>query len=136
MVLPLKKLVTFYMYVVSGTLLATAHYLSYLYVTTEEVLSPDDADSIMDDPKAICRLGIHLALQGIISAVIAYLIQLQLQAKLTLLIYSLPMLARVANYPVGELRRVHNGATVFMILIVVFYMFNYLHVVLDLVKVY
>lgn len=133
MVLPLKKLVTLYMYAVSGTLLAAAHYLSYIYVTTEESLTPHK-DSVMEDPESICRLGIHMAMQGIISAVIAYLIHLQLRAKIILLVYTLPMLARVANYPVNDLHRVHNFATVFTILIVVFYMFNYLHVVLDLVK--
>lgn len=34
------------------------------------------------------------------------------------------MCARVVNYPVEELHKVHNFSSVFMLLVVVFYLFN------------
>ena len=67
---------------------------------------------------------VHWCSPSITAAVIAYILGLHQWTKLTLLIYVLPMCARVVNYPVEELHKVHNFSSVFMLLVVVFYMFN------------
>ncbi len=61
---------------------------------------------------------------GIISAVVAYLLGLHHWTRLTLLIYVCPMLARMVNYPPAELHKVHNFASVFICLVIAFYIFN------------
>ncbi len=60
--LPLRKLVNFYMYIASAGFIATAHYLSFLYVEVEKKAEP--VESVFDDGESIYRLGVHLFAQG------------------------------------------------------------------------
>ena len=60
---------------------------------------------------------------GVIAAAAAYILGLHQWTKLALLIYVLPMCARVANYPTEDLHKIHNFSSVFMLLVVVFYLF-------------
>ena len=130
--LPLKKLITFYMYILSAVLLLGAHYMSFLYVEMEKT-SPI-VNCILDEAECVRRLGINLAVQGVISAVVGYLVGLKSWTKFTLLSYTLPMFARLASFPVEDLHRVHNFAAVFTLLLVVFFLFNQVPLVLDLLK--
>ena len=133
MVLPLKKLVSFYMYIVSAGLFALCHYLSLKFIEVEKSAEPGNV-SCLEDAECIERLGLHLAAQGIISAVIGYLINLKMWSKPLLLAYALPMLAKLLNFPTADLHRVHNFATIFSIMIVVAFLFNHIPFVLDLIK--
>lgn len=68
--LPLRKLVNLYMYIVSGILLGIAHYLSFLYVEAEKsnyVLAQAKGNEshkpLLEDSNMVLRLGSHLAAQ-------------------------------------------------------------------------
>lgn len=130
-VLPLKKLVSVYMFFLCAGLVFIAHLLSSLYVEEEQKLGEV---SVLEDHRSIQRLGFNMALQGAIVSVIAYLIELKHWTKLPLLIYTLPMLARLLGYPVQYLHRVHNFASLFIILVLTIYIFNKIPLILDLAK--
>ena len=124
-----------YMYVISGGLLVVAHLLSAIYVEDEqEDYEYKGATSLLDDASSIEHLGINLAYQGGITATIAYLIDLKSMKRLPLLIYTLPMLARLCGYPVEHLHRIHNFSSIFAILLATFFIFNKIPLVLDFAK--
>ena len=122
------------MYIVSGLLLGLAHYLSFLYVEAEKAADSSQPTSVFEDPEGIQRLGLNIAVQCVIGAVIAYLISIEQWMRVTLLVYTLPMLARAVNAPVTELHRVHNFSSIFTSLLIAFYIFNHVPRVLDLIK--
>ena len=122
------------MYLVSGLLIALAHYLSALYVETERSTMPQLESSLLEDSEAIWRLGGHLTVQGIISSVIAYLLGLDHWTKLPLLIYALPVLARPFIEDANTLYKVHNFSFMTTVLLLVFFIFNQIPPILDLVK--
>ena len=136
MMLPLKKLVTFYMYAVSCGLLALAHYTSYQYVDAEKAITlENESDNfILEDHEGIKRLAAHLVIQCVISASIIYLINLKSWMKYTLMMYISPMIARVFGMPVMQLHIVHNFSSVFSVMMVVMFLFNHIPHVLDTFK--
>ena len=131
-ILPLRKLVNFYMYLVSCSLLGLAHYLSFLYVEAERAAS--HTDYTFEQSTSIQRLGSHLLAQCVIGATVAYLLNVRSWAKVTLLIYTVPMFVRILHFPVEDLHRVHNFSAIFMLLQIVFYIFQKIPVVLDIIK--
>ena len=130
--LPLKRLVTLYMYVVSTAMLLGAHYLSRVYVEAER--SAKGPESVFEDIDCVQRLGAHVAAQCFIGATVGYLINLKQWAKLSMLVYTAPMVARLFGYPVIDLYRVHNISAMVMLLIIIFYIFHHLPSVFDLLK--
>lgn len=133
MVLPLKKLITFYLYIVSAALFALCNYISLKFI--EDELSEDFIPvSCFEDSKCIEKLSVHLVAQGILSAVISYLIKVEKFNKLFLLVYTLPLIGKILNFDPEQLHKVHNFATVLSILITVAFLFNHVPVVLDLIK--
>ena len=130
--LPLKKLINFYMYILSALLLGVSHYMSFLYVEAEK--NTPNASCILDEPECVQRLGFNLAIQGVLSAIIGYLLGLKSFSRFTLLMYTAPIFARLGNFPVEDLHRVHNFAAVYTLLIAVFFLFHHIPMVLDLLK--
>ena len=68
------------------------------------------------------------------AAVIGYLLGLRGAGRFCLLGYTVPLLARLAGYPAVDIHRVHNVAWVFTLLLVVFFMFDQVPHVLDLLN--
>lgn len=120
------------MYLVSALLLSAGHHMSLNYVETEKILS--GGTPLFEDTYAIWRLSIHLTAHGLISATITYLINLDCMWKILLLIYATPIIARICSYPVADLHLIHNFAFMTALLLVVFYIFNHIPQVLDLIK--
>ncbi|ELT99017.1 hypothetical protein CAPTEDRAFT_179209 [Capitella teleta] len=127
MALPLKKLVNFYMYIISAGLFALCHYISWKFVESEE-----SSSICLEDSSCIERIGMNLVAQGILCATIGYLIKLKGPSRLFLIVYTLPLMARIIQ--VQDLQKLHNTASVLSMLSVVAFIFNHVPVVLDLVK--
>lgn len=134
--LPLKKLVTFYMYLVSSVILFGAYYLSSVFVNAEK-LSSHDRDTlpaILEDRDLMKRVILQLVAQCFIAAIVGYLLNLTDWTKYLLLVFALPVIARLAGLPCRDLPAVHNFSTIFTTLMASFTLFNHLGLVLDLGK--
>jgi len=133
--LPLKKLVDFYMYIVCSALLYLAYHLSYQYVVGERETECELLDtSILEDTSGTKRLVLHLGTQCIIAAIIAYLLEIHNWTRFILLVFTLPMVCRILGIKGGDIIPFHNGATIFVVLNVAMYLFNYVGYVLDTIK--
>ncbi|KAK6185620.1 hypothetical protein SNE40_007814 [Patella caerulea] len=133
--LPLKQLVTFYMYLVSCIMLLGSYLLSSLFVENEsqeeEALS---LTTLFENRQTLERIVLHLLAQCFISALIAYLVDMNNWAKFLLLIFTTPVFARLTGFPTDLLYVIHNFASVFTSLMVLFYLFNNLGNIIDICK--
>ncbi len=120
------------MYVVSALLLLLGHFLSHQYVQTEKLL--DTKQSILEDATVVQRVGLFLGAQGAITAAVGYLLGLQRSTSIWLLIYVVPALARLANFPVDQLHRIHNFSFTCAMLLVALFIFHHLPLVMDMAK--
>ncbi|XP_064600261.1 RING finger protein 145-like [Liolophura sinensis] len=132
--LPLKKLVSFYMYLVSSLLLLGAHFLSQSFVASEQHAMEVGPISVLDDKASLQRLVLHLAAQCFIAALITYLIEIKTWTKYAMLVYAAPMLARLAGLPALDLPAIHSFSTAFTIFLYMIFMFNKLGFMLDFAK--
>lgn len=146
--LPLRHLVTFYMYLVCAGLMACARMVSKAYVSVEKLEHEEELETagkenitlhaglsaLLEDRKHIERLVLHIFTQVFIAAVVAYLMEIENWVKFTLLAFTLPVVARLTGFPVSELHLVHDFATVYTILLILFCIFNNLGTIIDICK--
>ncbi|XP_071090517.1 RING finger protein 145-like [Haliotis cracherodii] len=130
--LPLKKLVTFYVYLVSGLMLLGSFFLSQSFVQVEVLENKEQTwADLFDDKEHTERLILHLIAQAFMAALIAYLVELKDWTRFLMLVFTLPVLARSLGFPLNDLHIVHNFASIFSTLIVLFYVFNNLGNIID-----
>ncbi|XP_029649428.1 RING finger protein 145-like [Octopus sinensis] len=135
-VLPLKKLVNFYMYLVSALLLTVSYHVSFSYVEDEKTLGFDHSpfNDLRENPARIQELLLYLCIQWLIGALIAYLLDIKNWTKYLTLAFSTPVLAHLAGVPVEHLSAVHNVASTVIISVILLHLFNSLSCTLDFVK--
>lgn len=133
--LPLQKLVRVYIIAVSAALVLFANFLSARFVY-EEAPRNERSSAMFFEVEVLQRTGMHLLLQFIIASLIAYLLgfEQQMRARLILLVYSLPLFARILGLPAAELQQVHHASATFMLLLSVLFLFNQLPVVIETLK--
>nr|XP_022345118.1 RING finger protein 145-like [Crassostrea virginica]XP_022345119.1 RING finger protein 145-like [Crassostrea virginica]XP_022345120.1 RING finger protein 145-like [Crassostrea virginica]XP_022345121.1 RING finger protein 145-like [Crassostrea virginica] len=131
LLMPLRKLVSLYMYIVSLLLILMAHHLSQIYVEMEMV---ETQTNIFTDSSALKRLGLHLTLQCIIAALIAYLIDITTWKRFVLLIYTLPLVARIAGIPFDVFEHLQHFCSLFTLILIMLFLFNNIGFALDIVK--
>ena len=131
LLMPLRKLVSLYMYIVSLLLILMAHHLSQIYVEMEMV---ETQTNIFTDSSALKRLGLHLTLQCIIAALIAYLIDITFWKRFVLLIYTLPLVARIAGIPIDVFEHLHHFWSLFKLIWIMLFLFHIIGFILDIVK--
>ncbi|GFS24192.1 RING finger protein 145-like [Elysia marginata] len=148
--LPLRHLVTFYVYLVCAGLMGVAGLISRAYVAGEKMEYDTELDAaaeggtewtaergisdLLEDRRQIERLFFHVLAQVFIAAVVAYLMEIKNWVKFTLLAFALPVVARLVGFPVAELHLIHNFSTVYTILLIVFCIFNNLGSIIDICK--
>lgn len=146
--LPLKHLVTFYIYLVCAGLMACARLVSKTYVSIEKLEYDEELDiaersnvtintglsALLEDRKQIERLALHIFAQVLIAAVVAYLMEIKNWVKFTLLAFALPVVARLMGFPVADLHLVHDFSTIYTILLILFCIFNNLGNIIDICK--
>lgn len=135
--IPLEKLVMFYMHLISLGLILTAYYLSEMYVSNEEKDGIDVDDTLfsaLQNYTIACRLLAHLCAQCLIASLVCYLIHLKDLLKFSLLIFTLPLVARLCGLPVRDLQAVHNFCMIFTLLMMLFYLFNTLSEGLQVIR--
>lgn len=135
-VLPLKKLVNFYMYLVSAILLVIGYHVSFSYVEDEKASGLDRSpfNDLPDNSSRVQKLLLYLCVQWLIGALIAYLLDIRNRTKYLTLAFSIPMLAHLAGIPVDNLSTVHNVASTLIISVILVHLFNGLSYTLDFVK--
>lgn len=131
LLMPLRKLVSLYMYIVSLVLLLMAHHLAQIYVEME-IAEPETY--ILNDTSALKRLGLHLTVQCVMAAFIAYLIDITSWRRFVLLIYTLPMIARIAGIPLAAFEHIHHFCSLFTVILIMLFLFNNIGFGLDIVK--
>lgn len=131
LLMPLRKLVALYMYIVSLVLLLMAHHMSQIYVEME---AEESETYILSDYPALKRLGVHLTAQCVLAAFIAYLIDISSWRRFILLIYTLPMIARIAGVPLAAFEHIHHFCTLFTVILIMLFLFNNVGFVLDVMK--
>ena len=135
--LPLGKLVSLYMYLVSTGIIVGAYYLSQIYVDVEMDSDIQLADSLfaaLKDYDTASRLGIHLFVQGVLAAVISYLLDIKDWRKFLLLVFTTPTVARISGLPARDLQSVHNFSTIFATLMSLLFVFNNLAYGFDIIR--
>ncbi|KAL4232037.1 hypothetical protein ACF0H5_009615 [Mactra antiquata] len=136
--IPLEKLVMTYMYLITAGLFYGAYHLSQLYIEAEEGSGVDISNSLLAALKnfdVTKRIVLHLSAQCLIATVSAYLVDIKDWRKYTLLIFTLPMIARLSSLPVRDLQAVQNFCVIFAVIIFVFHTFNSLNSGLHVLKV-
>ena len=146
--LSLRHLVTFYIYLVCAGLMACACGVSRTFVAVEKLELETDLiraerenvtkdfglSAVLEDRKHVERIILHVLAQVFIAAVVAYLMEIENWVKFTLLSFALPVMARLAGFPVEDLHLIHNFATVYTILLILFCIFNNLGDIIDICK--
>lgn len=115
------------MYVISLVLITCAYFLSDKYTKGEEISGQDVDDALfaaLRENDVTKRILLHLCGQCALGTVAGYLLNLRDWTKYTLLVFTLPVIARLSGLPVRDLSAVHNFSTTFTILMVLFYSFN------------
>ena len=126
--LPLRQLVWLYMHIITCVLMVAAFLLSKEVVDGE--LARRDVDgstfwtAMLEDTKHAKRLVLHLLAQAFISGLIAYLTDMKHWTKIFLLVFAIPVLARLGGLPVVVMHALHNFASVFTLIIGLLYLFN------------
>lgn len=129
--LPLKKLVTFYMYLVSVALMLMAHHISSLYVEVESKVSNQSLDAVFDTREGFRRVLAHLGVQCIISTMVAYISDSKGWTRFIYSIFTLPIIARVIGLPVEHLTIVLNCCSIFAVILAFFFSVNNISFILD-----
>ncbi|CAH1784438.1 unnamed protein product [Owenia fusiformis] len=133
MILPLKRLVNLYMYIVSSLLICGGSFLSMHYVAIEKENQNKDV-SVFEDKENIEMIGFNLIVQGAICATVTYLLELKHWSRFTLLAYTLPVMARIASIPAEDLHRVHNFSTFVICVALFFFVLNNLGRAIDIMR--
>lgn len=133
--LPLQKLVRVYIVAVSAALVMIANFLSAHFVY-EEAPRNESSSAIFLQLEVLQHIGMYLLLHVIIASLIAYLLgfEQQVRARLILLVYTLPLFARILGLPTAELQQVHHASATFMLLLSVLFLFNQLPFVIETMK--
>lgn len=136
--LPLRQLVWLYMYVVSGGLLLGSFLLSRELVESERAREEADGSiawtTLLEDRQHCQRLLLHLLAQAVVSALVAYLIDFTNWTRFLLLVFALPVFSCIIGLPVVVMHILHNFATIFTLMMGLFYLFNNLGNMIDLCK--
>ena len=132
--LPLKKLITLYMYITSTALLLTANYCSNLYVEEEKSTHYDG--SILEHKESMQRAMVHVVGQVLFTATIAYLLAVNRWILFALSGYLFPIMARACHYPADDLHKVHNFSTLLVMTVVFHFLFHIVPTVLETVNHY
>ncbi|XP_076470514.1 RING finger protein 145-like [Babylonia areolata] len=136
--LPLRQLVWLYMYIVSGGLLLASFLLSQEVVEGERARQDVDGSAfwtaLLEDRQHCQRLVLNMVAQAVISALIAYLIDMKDWTKFLLLVFALPVFSRITGLPVVVMHVLHNFATIFTLMIGLLYVFNNLGNMIDMFK--
>lgn len=136
--LPLRQLVCLYMYIVSIGLLISSLLLSQELVEGEQARGDAEGGTgwkaLLEDSQHSQRLVLHLVAQAVIAALIAYLVDIKDWTKFLLLVFALPTFARISGMPVMVMHVLHNFATIFTLMIGLFYIFNNLGNLIDMCK--
>ena len=140
LLLRLDRLVDLYMHYISASLLVVAHLFSAHYVRVESQgqasivqqlqpsFSPDESDFLK---RQLAALLIHVA----IASTVSFLLDLQHNAqRMMLAAYALPVVARLSSFPTKDLDMVHNFASAFIILQVIYYVLKYIPAVANSCK--
>lgn len=90
--------------------------------------------AFFEEYKNIGRPALHVLAQIFIAAFVAYLMEIKNWVKFTLLAFILPVIGRHVGVPISELHVVHNCATAFTILLILFCIFNNLGHIIDICK--
>ncbi|KAK3094999.1 hypothetical protein FSP39_008915 [Pinctada imbricata] len=139
--LPLRKLVDLYMYLISGLLLYLAYHISSVYVTVEKIRLVEDwmdkeGKNLGDEMKQrmFIRLFTFLGVQCVIAAFIAYLTEVRNWKKFGFLIFTLPLMGQICGVPIDLIETVHNFAANFTLLMLVLFAFVNFSTALDALK--
>ncbi|XP_013382029.1 RING finger protein 145 [Lingula anatina] len=129
--LPIEKLVDFYMYVMSAVLVIICAGLCKVYIMTE---IEDFEKSGGRNEINLMRLGIHLSLQCLIISVITYLLHLKHWTRFTLLVYTVPIIARLCYVnPYTLLSTWEFGCTYSVILVIILFI-SHLSQIFDVIN--
>ncbi|XP_074640965.1 RING finger protein 145-like [Tubulanus polymorphus] len=136
LLLPMNKLINLYLYVLSGAILTMMHFAALRYVEEERSRITSDANQVpvYEDKASMQLIGMHLVIQVVFAALIAYLLPIKDWTRFLLLMYTLPMLSRAINLPVENLPVVHNFASIFMMLMCLMVVFNNIGMIIDMAK--
>lgn len=132
--LRLERLVDLYMHYISASLLVVAHLFSAHYVMVEQQGHSTVMDQVrasiagtVEDPHFLKRQLAALLIHVAIASIISFLLDLQHNAqRMMLAAYALPVVARLSSFPVQNLDVVHNFASAFVILQVIYYVLKYI----------
>lgn len=134
LLLRLERLVDLYMHYISASLLVVAHLFSAHYIVVEQqghtpVLGQVQAtiSGSADDPHFLKRQLAALLIHVAIASTVSFLLDLQHNAqRMMLAAYALPVVARLSSFSVRNLDVVHNFASAFVILQVMYYVLKYI----------
>lgn len=125
--IPLEKLVMTYMYVIGLGIMWGAYHLSDMYIKVEESQGVEVSKGLfaaLRNYDVTKRMVLHLCAQCAVATFAAYLVDMKDWTKYTLLVFTLPVIARLSGLPVRDLQAVHNFCVIFCIIMTVLYTFN------------
>jgi len=114
-----------------------AYHLSNHYTEVEEKSGKDVDNSLLavfKDYDITKRLLLHLFAQCFIGTFASYLLDITDWSKYSLMAFTMPVIARLSGLPVRDLSAVQNFATIFVIMMILFYSFNKLTQGISVVK--
>ncbi|KAK3095556.1 hypothetical protein FSP39_016080 [Pinctada imbricata] len=139
--LPLRKLVDLYMYLISGLLLYLAYHTSAVYVADERMVRVENSigregNNIPMKMKLEMMLPsyLYLGVQCVIAVLIAYLTKVRNLKKIGVFIFTLPPLGQLCGVPDYLIETLHDLATYFSFLILFLFAFVNLIAVLEVWK--
>nr|CAD7449313.1 unnamed protein product [Timema bartmani] len=125
LLLPLEDLVTLYMHYISAALLVSAELFSRHYVSMELTDSAPLVEESDKDIFSMVHLQRHivaLVLHILIAKSVSLLLDLNSTAnRVTLAVYTVPILARLAKIPLVHLEAFHNFSTTITVLWAAYY---------------
>lgn len=126
LLLPLEDLVTLYMHYLSAALIAGSELISHHYVQVDDPSTDFFSFSVFGDVKTtsvqISPHFIAIATQIIMATVISFLLDVDYNIKKVILaVYTVPVAARLAHFPLHYLETLHNFSSVLTLISVVYY---------------
>uniref|UniRef100_A0A7E4W7B1 RING-type domain-containing protein n=2 Tax=Panagrellus redivivus TaxID=6233 RepID=A0A7E4W7B1_PANRE len=131
--IPLERLIRIYVHVVSLLFIALAHMLSIRYVTLERENS--DPELKLDDFVKLERHGFYFLAQLMLALVQSCLLSIESDVgRITLAIFTAPIVARMCGCPVDKLIIAHNIACSAAMFFICIYMLNHVPTFLQSLK--
>ncbi|PNF39630.1 RING finger protein 145 [Cryptotermes secundus] len=126
LLLPLEDLVTLYMHYLSAALIAGSQLISHHYVQADDPSMDFFSFSIFGDVRTtsvqISPHFITIATQIIMATVISFLLDLDRNIKKVILaVYTVPVAARLAHFPIHYLETLHNFSSALTLISVAYY---------------